>query len=108
MEDFIGRMTAGNPELREEVMGIYRGIFENSATDINKKQIAGWATCSQGIVPNEPCRMPSDPIVADLMKKSYASRFGAWAGRAFPGRTTLGMWGGTGPQNVNASTDTQA
>lgn len=120
MEDFIGRMTEGDPELRGQVMGIYRGIFENSATDINKKQIAGWPMCSQGIVPNQrldqdpnpvnrspeknAIPMPTDPIVKEHMMNSYASRFGQWKGRIEPGSVTLGMWGGTGPQNVNADT----
>lgn len=115
MLEFINDVTRGDRELNHKVIGIYRSIFENSATDINRKQIAAQpGTCVQGIIPNgnmtssENEEMPSDETVARLMKQSYASRFGQWCGTVGSGRTSLGMWGGTGPQNVNASTDAPA
>ena len=113
MLEFIEGITRKDPELRRKVTGLYRSIFENSATDINVKQVAAQpGTCQQGIVPNGNLSlykgMPSDQTVAKLMQQSYASRFGQWKGVVSPGRTSLGMWGGTGPENVNASTDAQA
>ena len=110
---FIRDISGDDRELYEAVSGMYRGIFENSATDINVKQIAAQpGTCQQGIVQNENLandkKMPTDETVANLMKNSYASRFGKWCGTVGSGRTSLGMWGGTGPQNVNASTDAPA
>ena len=109
LSEFIEKATASDPELRGKVTGLYRSIFENSATDINVKQVAADpGTCSQGIVPNGNLagneNMPSDETVARLMKQSYLSRFGQWCGAVEPGRTSLGMWGGTGPQNANADT----
>lgn len=111
LSDFIDRTTESDPELRGKVTGLYRSIFENSATDVNVKQVAAdQGTCSQGIVPNGNLSiyqgMPSDETVAGLMKQSYLSRFGQWKGAIEPGRTSLGMWGGTGPQNANADTST--
>ena len=114
MAKFIRQIAGSDRELYEQVTGIYRGLFENSATDINVKQIAAQpGTCQQGIVPNENLandkEPPEDETVAALMQNSYASRFGRGAGPVVnPGRTSLGMWGGTGPQNVNASTDAPA
>lgn len=109
MLEFINGMTRKDPELRRKVTGLYRSIFENSATDVNVKQVAAQpGTCQQGIVPNgnlsSRTKMPDDQTVARLMKQSYASRFGQWKGVVEPGRTSLGMWGGTGPENVNSST----
>lgn len=108
--NFMNKVTEKDPELRGKVAGMYRHIFESSATDINAKQIAAQpGTCQQGIAPNGRLdrnpEMPTDETVARLMKNSYAARFGQWCGSVSPGRTSLGMWGGTGPQNVNASTD---
>lgn len=113
MSRFIEAISGDDRELYEQVTGIYRGLFENSATDINVKQIAAQpGTCQQGIVDNENLAndktMPTDETVANLMKNSYAARFGKWCGTVGSGRTSLGMWGGTGPQNVNASTDAPA
>lgn len=113
MAKFIRQISGSDRELYEQVTGIYRGIFENSATDVNAKQIAAQpGTCQQGIVKNENLagdqNMPADETVANLMKNSYAARFGNWCGTVGTGRTTLDMWGGTGPQNVNASTDSPA
>lgn len=110
---FIRDISGNDKELYEQVSGLYKGIFENSATDINVKQIAAQpGTCQQGIVQNENLAnnkaMPTDETVANLMKNSYAARFGKWCGTVGAGRTSLGMWGGTGPQNVNASTDAPA
>ena len=110
LTEFINRITEGDPELNQGVTRIYRSIFENSATDINVKQVAAQpGTCQQGIQPNgnlsRITKMPDDQTVARLMKQSYTSRFGQWQGVVNSGRTSLGMWGGTGPQNVNASTD---
>lgn len=112
--EFIRDISGADRALYEQVTGIYRKLFENSATDINAKQIAAQpGTCQQGIVPNENLandkEPPADETVASLMQNSYASRFGRSQGSVIePGRTSLGMWGGTGPQNVNASTDTAA
>ena len=114
VEQFADAVIGDDQELHESVDAIYRGIFENSATDINVKQIAAQpGTCQQGIVPNENLandkEPPEDETVAALMQNSYASRFGRGAGSVVnPGRTSLGMWDGTGPQNVNASTDAPA
>ena len=110
MQKFIEDISGDDIGFREAATGVYRGIFENSATDINVKQIAAQpGTCQQGIVQNDNLandqKMPTDETVANLMKNSYAARFGKWCGTVGAGRTSLGMWGGTGPQNVNASTD---
>ena len=108
MASFIRDIAGNDRELYEQVTGIYRGLFENSATDINVKQIAAQpGTCQQGIVQNENLandkEPPEDETVAALMQNSYASRFGRGTGPVVnPGRTSLGMWGGTGPQNANA------
>jgi hypothetical protein len=111
MLEFINDVTKDDMELNHKVIGIYRSIFENSATDINKKQVAAQpGTCQQGITPNDNFaghgNMPSDETVARLMKQSYASRFGQWCGTVGSGRTSLGMWGGTGPENANDDTST--
>ena len=128
LKKFIIDMTEHVPSLEEAVIKIYGGIFEQSATDINKKQIAADpGTCSQGIVPNENLSnirvktennpvtqvvMPNSDepvsnsdIVSELQDGSYDSRFGAFQGTVTPGRTSNGMHGGCGPQNVQASTD---
>ena len=105
--EFINRTTAGQPVLRGQVNKIYKKLFEQSATDINKKQIAADpGTCSQGILPNENLandQETPDGIVGDLMRTSYASRFGQEKSVVNPGRTTLGICGSPAPQNVNAS-----
>ena len=111
MNEFIGSVTGNDRELFGKVSELYGGLFENSATDINKKQIAAQpGTCTQGIIPNGQLadgeQMPTDETVARLMKESYKSRFGQWCGSVSPGRTSLGMWGGTGPENANADTST--
>lgn len=114
MAKFIRRIAGSDRELYEQVTGIYHGLFENSATDINVKQIAAQpGTCQQGIVQNENLandkEPPEDETVAALMQNSYAPRFGCGAGPVVnPGRISLSMWDGTGPQNVNASTDAPA
>lgn len=111
MNEFIGHVAGDDRELFGKVSELYGSLFENSATDINKKQIAAQpGTCTQGIVPNgqltDSEQMPTDETVARLMKESYKSRFGQWCGSVSPGRTSLGMWGGTGPENANADTST--
>ena len=99
--------------LLEFINDITKDDMELNHTDINMKQIAAQpGTCQQGITPNDNFagdgKMPSDETVARLMQQSYASRFGQWCGTVGSGRTSLGMWDGTGPQNVNASTDAPA
>lgn len=109
IKKFIQDCTVGDLPLRKRAMSIYRNIFETSAVDINRKQIAAEpGTCTQGIVPNDNLagtdKEPADPVISDLIGKSYASRFGQAKNVVNPGRTSLGM-GETGPQNVNASCD---
>ena len=110
MLEFIEGVTQKDPELRRKVTGLYRSIFENSATDINVKQVAAQpGTCQQGIVPNENLarnKKSSNPLIAKLRRNSYPARFGQAQNVEEPGDITLGMWGGPGPQNVNASTQT--
>jgi len=105
--EFITASTNEQPVLQEQVTAIYKKLFEQAATDINKKQIAADpGTCSQGIVKNEILsndKSVPDGVVGDLMNTSYASRFGQEKSVAEPGRSSTGIGGGLNNENVNAS-----
>lgn len=110
--EFITASTTGQPALREQVTAIYKKLFEQAATNINKKQIAADpGTCSQGIVQNEILsndKSVPNGVVGDLMKTSYPSRFGQEKSVVEPGRSSTGIGGGLNNENVNASVGSEA
>ena len=110
--EFITASTTDQPVLKERVTAIYKKLFEQAATDINKKQIAADpGTCSQGIVQNEILsndKSVPNGIVGDLMNTSYASRFGQEKSVAEPGRSSTGIGGSLNNENVNASVCNEA
>jgi hypothetical protein len=105
--EFITASTNEQPVLQEQVTAIYKKLFEQAATDINKKQIAADpGTCSQGIVKNEILsndKSVPDGVVGDLMNTSYPSRFGQEKSVVEPGRSSTGIGGGLNNENINAS-----
>lgn len=113
---FLDEMSVHDPALCEAAKDLYVSIIESSAVDINRKQIAAEkGITQQGIVQNENlCNLKENPFgatdstVEQLINSSYASRFGQHTGEVSPAansRTSNGMAGGCGPQNVNASCD---
>jgi len=110
--EFITASTTGQPVLQEQVTAIYKNLFEQAATDINKKQIAADpGTCSQGIVKNEILsndKSAPNGVVGDLMNASYASRFGQEKSVVEPGRSSTGIGGGLNNENINASVCNEA
>ena len=93
--EFITASTTDQPVLKERVTAIYKNLFEQAATDINKKQIAADpGTCSQGIVQNE---------ILSNDNASYNSRFGQEKSVVEPGRSSTGIGGGLNNENINAS-----
>lgn len=114
--DFLRKMSPADRALCEQAEALYRAIFESSAVDINRRQLAAdKGITQQGIVPNENLSNlddnpfgATDSTVEQLINSSYAARFGQHSGEVSPGaasRTSNGMYGGCSPQNTNASCD---